>query len=96
MALGKTRSELLREMSSAELSEWMAYYSIDPFGDERADLRQAFTSAAVCNAFRGKNQRTIKPSEFMPFSKEYKKQIPLTGKWGARVAQALWGKGKKK
>lgn len=32
-----TVAELLDRMSSREFSEWMAYYGIEPFGEERAD-----------------------------------------------------------
>jgi hypothetical protein len=46
-----TVKELLERMDSRELTEWRAYYNIDPWGEERADLRQAQTSAIMASAF---------------------------------------------
>lgn len=56
-------------MSSHELSEWMAYYQIEPFGEERADLRQAMTTSAVHNSIQAqtKHPKWTKPEDFMPF-----------------------------
>lgn len=47
--MGKTAERLLAEMSSSELSEWMAYFRIEPFGEQRADLRAGVTAAAAAN-----------------------------------------------
>lgn len=67
-----TVSELGDRMSSLELSEWMAYYDIEPWGEERADLRQAMTTSAVHNSIQAqaKHPRWTKPGDFMPFSKQ--------------------------
>lgn len=54
-------------MGSRELSEWMAYEQIEPFGEQRADLRAAIIAATVANALRGrKSRRRWKPADFMP------------------------------
>lgn len=65
-----TVAELGDRMSSRELSEWMAFYQIEPFGDERADLRQAMTTSAVHNSIQAqaKHPKWTKPGDFMPFS----------------------------
>lgn len=65
-----TVSELGDRMSSRELSEWRAFYQIEPFGDERADLRQAMTTSAVHNSIQAqaKHPKWTKPGDFMPFS----------------------------
>ena len=48
-----TVSELGDRMSSRELSaKWRAFYQIEPFGDERADLRQTMTTSRCTTAFR--------------------------------------------
>lgn len=64
-----TVGELGVRMSSHEFSEWMAYYAIDPFGEDRADLRQALTTAAVANSVEAqrKHPKWTKPEDFMPF-----------------------------
>lgn len=64
-----TVAELLERMSSREFSEWMIYYEIEPFGEERADWRQAMTTSAVHNNFqaKAKTPKWTKPEDFMPF-----------------------------
>ena len=52
----------------------MAYYNIEPFGEQRADYRQAITSMVLANVNRGKNQRAFKVSDFMPFEKKKKRR----------------------
>lgn len=39
--------ELGLRMDSAELSEWEAFYGIDPFGDQRDDARSAMLASIV-------------------------------------------------
>ena len=51
----------------------MAYDLIEPFGEERADLRQAMTSCIMANAWRGKSQNAYKVEDFM-LAKEKKPQ----------------------
>lgn len=71
-----TVAELGERMSSAELTEWMAYYSIEPFGEERADLRQAMTTSAITNMHQAQTKKPhwTKPEDFMLFSKREKAQ----------------------
>ena len=44
----------------------MAFAQVEPFGPERADLRAAIIACTMANAWRGKNQRPFRVSEFMP------------------------------
>jgi hypothetical protein len=41
----------------------MAFYQLEPFGDERADYRQALTTCVIANANRDRNR---KPTPFTP------------------------------
>lgn len=54
---------MLASMSSRELSEWMAYYELEPFGEGRADLRAGTVAAVVA---RSAGSKSAKPSDFMP------------------------------
>lgn len=67
-----TVSELGQRMSSHEFTEWMAFYDLEPFGDQRADLRQAMTTAAVHNTIQAqrKQPKWAKPQDFMPFEEK--------------------------
>jgi len=56
-------------MSSAQISEWMAYYNLEPFGD---DWRQTGVVAGVIanvNRDAKKKRRPYEPEDFMPITK---------------------------
>lgn len=61
-----TVGELLSRISSRELSEWMEYAKLEPFGEERADLRAGIVAATVANAHRKRGARALRPADFMP------------------------------
>jgi len=66
---------LLARLSSRSISEWMAYYSLEPFGEERADLRFGMLMALLANINRDpeKRREPYTAEEFMPkFGEEYK------------------------
>lgn len=61
-------SELLNRTSSRELTEWMAYAGLEPWGEERADLRMAIIASTIANANRDpkKRRKPFKPEDFLP------------------------------
>lgn len=63
-----TVAELLSRISSRELSEWMAYYELEPFGMERGDLQAGIVASTVANVNRDpkKQKRPFAPQDFMP------------------------------
>lgn len=48
------------------MSEWQAYYAIEPFGEERADIRTAINTAAIVNHLKAKGT-PAKVEDFLPF-----------------------------
>lgn len=60
--------EMLGRMSSAEITEWLAFYQLEPFGGERDDLRTGIVAATVANVNRDpkKQKRPFEASDFMP------------------------------
>jgi len=66
--LGYTVGELGQRLTSHELSEWMAYAQIEPFGQGRTDLGAGVVAATVANASgpRKKGQAPFRPEDFMP------------------------------
>lgn len=50
--MGKTVAEM-DDMSSEELTEWIAYDQIDPIGREREDLNTAVVASTIANVYRG-------------------------------------------
>jgi hypothetical protein len=60
-----TRSELLSRTTVREREEWAAYFDVEPWGEERADLRAGIIASTVANVNRGR-RKPFKPSDFMP------------------------------
>lgn len=67
LSLGCTIRELEARMDSREFSEWMAYYSIEPWGEDRADLRTGILASLTANINRKKNAKPYSPVDFMPY-----------------------------
>ncbi|MEM6560043.1 MAG: hypothetical protein AAF656_00450 [Planctomycetota bacterium] len=86
-----TVRELLARTDSRELAEWMAYFDLDPWGEQRADLRAGTIAATVANAHHPRGR--FKPSDFMPkFDREPPKaQTPGDLKLMALRITALMG-----
>ena len=61
-----TVSQIDREMTAKELTEWMVFYSIEPFGPAREDYRAALQASITANAAGAKVQpdEIIKPWSF--------------------------------
>lgn len=62
--MGRTVRELLDDLDAAELHEWIAYYGLDPWTEDRADLRAGVVAAVIANTHTKKGR--FKPSDFMP------------------------------
>lgn len=63
-----TVDELLSSMSARELSDWIAFARVEPFGEERADLRSGIIASVIANAHRDRKKRAqpYTPADFMP------------------------------
>jgi len=59
-------AELTRRMPERELSEWMAFAHLEPFGEARADLRAGIIASTIANVHRGKRSKAFKPEDFVP------------------------------
>lgn len=57
-------AELGERMSSRELTEWMAYYVIEPFGPEVDDLRHAQAMTLHANVNREQGRRAFTLADF--------------------------------
>ncbi len=54
-------------MSSREFTEWAAYAQLEPFGEQRADLRMGILAALQANMNRDpKKTKQFTPEDFMP------------------------------
>lgn len=59
-----TVRQMLDHIDARELSEWMAYYRVNPFGDERRDLNSACQQATMANVL-GNRKKRYTPKDFM-------------------------------
>ena len=69
-----TVTELLERISSRELSEWMAFSQLEPFGADASYLGHAITASTVANVNRAKGQKAYSADDFMPRFEEKKPQ----------------------
>ena len=55
-------------LSERELQEWMIYYSLEPWGPERADLNSGIIASTIANVNRDSKVRSepFKAEDFMP------------------------------
>jgi hypothetical protein len=57
---------MLAEMPWEAFQEWREYDRLEPFGEERGDLRAGIIASTIANANRGKKTKPFKPADFMP------------------------------
>lgn len=90
LALGMTVQELLERVSSRELTEWMAFYQLEPWGTEIWDFRAGLIAAAVANAHRGRKTRPFRPTDFMP---HWDEPVQEEQSWEEQERiMAMWGR----
>jgi hypothetical protein len=67
LALHMPVAEAQERISSSEFSEWQAFYGIEPFGEQRADLRSGIIACTIGSVFSESNT-DLSPADFMPFA----------------------------
>jgi hypothetical protein len=65
--LGMSVARAQTEVSSAEFGEWVAFFSLEPFGDRMADLRAGVIASTFANVNRGKDTPPFKPLDLIPW-----------------------------
>ena len=84
---------LLRQLSSNQIAEWMAYSQLEPFGEKEAFWRAGMIASVIANAHKSKKTRPFKPEDFMPkFRTKVERQSTDEIK---EVMMSLVGKGNK-
>jgi hypothetical protein len=93
-----TVAELLGRISSRELTEWMAFGQLEPFGRRAEYTGHAVVASTIANVNRGKDQEPYEIEDFIP--KRAKKKEDQTEAQMIAMA-AMWttaygGKDKRK
>lgn len=83
---------MLARMSSAELSEWVAFANLEPFGVEADFLGHAIVASTVANRHRGKSEKAHKVDEFMPKFERQTKSVEQMLQFAETMTAALGGK----
>lgn len=65
--------QLLSEMDSEEVSEWMAFDQLEPLPD--VSWSSGMVAATMCNLW-GKRTKPFKPNDFMPVYRQTKTHSP--------------------
>ena len=60
----------LEEIPASLLAEWQAYYAIEPWGEERADLRNAMAMQLTANINRKQGATPFRVADFMPYAEQ--------------------------
>ena len=58
--------EAQAKCNSRQFAEWQAYYEINPWGEERADLRAGIIASTIANVNRESKRKAFVPRDFMP------------------------------
>ena len=72
-------------MSAREFGEWMAFYALEPFGDNRADLRIGILAALTANIARDEKRRS-KPYEADDFMPKFDRTEKEAQPWEEQLA----------
>lgn len=75
MKLGCTVAELLDRISSKELTEWICFAQIEPFGSRAEYYGHAITAKTVADVNRPKGKNPYDIEEFMPKFEEKKQTV---------------------
>lgn len=57
---------MLESAPGSQLHEWQSYSRIEPFGEDRADLRAGIVAATTANCHRSSRTKAFTPEDFMP------------------------------
>lgn len=52
-------------LSQQQLSEWLAFYNADPWGEERSDWRNAISTSVLFNLHKAKNCPPLKVKDLL-------------------------------
>ena len=67
---------MTREMTSAQITEWQAFYMREPFLVDRMEQMIAYFMSLFYNMNRGKGKKAIEPEKFMTFLSPSTEQKP--------------------
>jgi len=81
---------MLDRMTWGEYLEWGEYYAVEPWGEERGDLRSGIIASLIANTNRDpkRQPKPFEPVDFMPY---YEKPQPSPEQLAHKIRAALGG-----
>lgn len=58
---------MLKHLNSRQISDWMIYFELEPFDEQRADLRAAMLASLTANMNRKSGTPPFSELDFMPY-----------------------------
>lgn len=83
---------MLSKMSSSELTEWMAFSKLEPFGSEVGFVGHAIVASTVANSRRQKGQKAYTIADFMPSFKKKEQTVDQMIQIAEMMTVGLGGK----
>jgi len=87
---------MLSRMSSKELMEWIAFFTLEPFGSEIDFMGHAITASTVANVNRPKGRKAYKPDDFMPKFEKKEQTVDEMIQIAQAMTIAMGGEDKRK
>jgi hypothetical protein len=77
-----TVRQLLAQTTSLELTEWRAFYDLEPFGELVADQRHGIAQSLAANLQRDAKRRPepYQPEDFIPWHEKHREPVNPDGK----------------
>lgn len=88
---------MLEDLRPSELGYWAALWGLDPWGEQRADLRAGLTTLHVANAWLKRDDgRPFDIKDFLLFAEAGEPALEPPEVLSGRLRAALLARGKKK
>lgn len=82
-----TVERLEREMSGAELDEWVEFYKLEPFGNE--EKMHDFRHASLCSLIVNMMGSNSKPNDFLMYQDIKKEEEDALLGWEEKLLKAM-------
>lgn len=83
---------MLKELTSAQVAEWIAYYNVEPWGYDNDWLQTGVVTSMIANVNRKKGAKAIMPEDVIPSKRKVKKHQNIAEQRGALEHIMRWAK----
>ena len=92
-----TVAELLARVSSKELTRWMVFYEVEPFGAGLPYIGEGIVASNIANVNRQKGKKAYTPDDFIPkFERTKSQSVDDMIDFASMITKAFGGEDKRK